>query len=89
MQQVHHGEFLLAVVGGGQIDGHAALLTQRRTVVPYARQRAVRHVVYSIQMTFILRCLRHDEDIAQRRDVTIDVAVGGVYEALAVHGQTV
>ena len=89
VQQIHHGEAALAVVGSRQINGHAALLAQRAAVVPNARQRAMGHVVHLIEMALIGLAFRDDEDVAQRRDVAVDVAVGGVDDALAVNGEAV
>ena len=89
VQQIHHGETPLAVVGSRQIDRHTALLTQRRTVVPYSAQRAVGHVVHLIEMALVVVPLRHDEDVAQGRDVAVHVAVGGVNESLAVHREAI
>ena len=64
MQQVHHREALLAVVGCRQIDRHAALRPQRGTVVPAARKRAAGHVIHLIQVALVGLAFRHDEDIA-------------------------
>ena len=65
MQQIHHRELLLAVVGCRQINRHATLLAQRRTIVPNTRQRAMRNIVHLIQIALVALSFRHDEDIAQ------------------------
>ena len=89
MKQVHHGETLLAIVGGRQIDGHTTLLTQCRTVVPHTGKRSMRHIVDLIEMPLVVAGLRHDENITQRRDVAVHITVGRVNETLAIYVETV
>ena len=65
MQQIHHRELLLAVVGCRQINRHATLLSQRGAIVPNTRQRAMRNIVHLIKVALVALSFRHDEDIAQ------------------------
>lgn len=89
VQQVHHREAFLAIVGSRQIYGHATLLAQRGAVVPHTAQHSVRHVVHSVEVTFVVVAFAHDEYVAQRCDVAVDVAVGRVDESLTVDRETV
>ena len=65
MQKVHDRELLLAVVCGRQIDRHATLLAERRTIVPHTRKGAVGNVVYLVQIALVALSFRYDEDVAQ------------------------
>ena len=89
VQQIHHGEALLAVILRWQIDRHAPLLAECRAVVPHSAEHSVGNIVHRVEMSFVVVGLRDDKDVAQRRDVAVHIAVGGVDESLSVHRQAV